>query len=80
MKELFGNVDNLNMFIHPKFKESFKFMDDKQSLELARTIYNKFEQSSRKNIVVIESGTSPLIEIMKRLKVYQNCSFTLIQI
>ena len=80
MKELFGDVDNLNMFIHPKFKEGFKFMDDKQSVNLARIIYNKFESSNIKNIVVIESGTSPLISIMKKLKEYKNCTFNLIQL
>ena len=44
MERLFGCVDNLNMFIHPKFNESFKFMDDKQSIELARKILNKFKE------------------------------------
>lgn len=80
MKELFGNVDNLNMFVHPKFNESFRFMNDKQSVNLAKLIFNKFENSSIKNIVVIESGTSPLISIMKRLKEYKNKSFNLIQL
>ena len=80
MKELFGNVDNLNMFIHPKFNEGFRFMDDKQSVNLAKILYNKFESSNIKNIVVIESGTSPLISIMKKLKEYKNCTFNLIQL
>lgn len=80
MKELFGNVDNLNMFIHPKFNESFKFMNDKQSVNLARTIFSKFEKSDIKNIVVIESGTSPLISIMKKLKEYKTCNFNMIQL
>ena len=80
MKELFGNVDNLNMFIHPKFNEGFRFMDDKQSVNLAKILYNKFESSNIKNIVVIESGTFPLISIMKKLKEYKNCTFNLIQL
>ena len=52
MKELFGKVDNLNMFIHPKFNEGFKFMNDKQSINLAKELFNKFENSKIKNIVV----------------------------
>ena len=80
MERLFGCVDNLNMFIHPKFNESFKFMDDKQSIELARKILNKFKESGYENIVVIESGTSPLIAIIKKLKEYKDCSFKITQI
>ena len=26
MEKLFGEVDNLNMFVHPKFNEKFKRM------------------------------------------------------
>ena len=51
MKELFGSVDNLNMFIHPKFNEGFRFMNDKQSVSLAKILYNKFASSNIKNIV-----------------------------
>lgn len=80
MKELFGKVDNLNMFIHPKFNEGFKFMNDKQSINLAKELFNKFENSKIKNIVVIESGTSPLIAIMKKLKEYESSTFNIIQI
>ena len=65
MNSLFGIVDNLTMFVHPKFNESFKFMDNKQSIELARKVLDKFTKSGYENIVVIESGTSPLIEIIK---------------
>ena len=80
MKELFGKVDNLNMFIHPKFNESFKFMDDKQSVILAKTIYEEFQKSNFKNIVVIESGTSPLIAIMKKLDEFRDCNFNIFQL
>ena len=80
MKEIFGDVDNLNMFVHPKFNETFKFMDEKQSVNLARIVCNKFESSSIKNIVVIESGTSPLISIMKKLKEFKKCTFNIIQL
>jgi hypothetical protein len=80
MRELFGKVDNLNMFVHPKFNESFRFMDETQSINLAKEILKRFEKSGIENIVVIESGTSPLIAIMKKLKEYQNCKFKIIQI
>lgn len=80
MKQLFGEVDNLNMFIHPKFNEKFKFMDDKQSILLANKILNKFIESGYKNIVVIESGTSPLIKIIKKLKKYKDINFNIKQI
>jgi hypothetical protein len=79
MNSLFGIVDNLTMFVHPKFNESFKFMDNKQSIELAKKVLDKFTKSGYENIVVIESGTSPLIEIIKKLKEYKNCSFTITQ-
>ena len=55
-------------------------MDDKQSIELARKILNKFKESGYENIVVIESGTSPLIAIIKKLKEYKDCSFKITQI
>ncbi len=80
MKNLFGIVDNLNMFIHPKFNGKFKFMDDKQSIYLAKKILNEFKKSGFENIVVIESGTSPLIEIIKKLKDYQDCTFKITQV
>ena len=80
MKELFGVVDNLNMFIHPNFNESFKFMDDSKSIELAKVILKKFKESGYENIVVIESGTSPLIAIIKRLKEYKECNFKIKQV
>ena len=79
MNNLFGIVDNLSMFVHPKFNEKFKFMDNKQSIELARKVLDKFIESGYQNIVVIESGTSPLIEIIKKLKDYNNCNFTITQ-
>lgn len=80
MKEIFSKVDNLSMFVHPKYNEKFGFMNSKQSVNLAKTIFNEFQKSHFKNIVVIESGTSPLIAIIKRLKEYENRQFNLIQL
>ena len=80
MDEIFGKVDNLSMFVHPKYNERFSFMDYKQSIKLAKTIFNKFQKSHFKNIVVIESGTSPLITLIKRLNEYKYRDFNLIQL
>ena len=57
MQELFGKVDNLECFTHPKFNEKFKFMNEEQSINLARKVLEEFLKSSYKQIVVIESGT-----------------------
>lgn len=80
MEKLFGEVNNLNMFIHPKFNEKFKFMNEKQSIELAKKVLSEFIKTKIKNIVVIESGTSPLIDIIKKLKEYENTSINIYQI
>lgn len=71
MKKVFGEVNNLDMFVHPKFNQKFKFMNAKQSIEIAKKVLNQLLQSGFQNIVVIESGTSPLITIMKKLKEYK---------
>ena len=80
MEELFGKVDNLNMFIHPKFNEKFKFMNGEQSVNLAKEVLKEFIKSGFKNIVVIESGTSPLISIIRKLKEYEESEIKFIQI
>ncbi len=80
MNNLFGSVDNLTMFTHPKFNEKFRFMNNKESINLAKEIFKKFNESNYENIVVIESGTSPLIEIIKKLKEYNKRNFKIIQI
>lgn len=78
MQDLFGKVDNLECFTHPKFNESFKFMDEVKSVNLAKKVLNEFLKSGYKNIVIIESGTSPLIEIIKNFK--ESRSLNLLQI
>ncbi len=80
MEKLFGEVDNLNMFIHPKFNEKFEFMNDKQSIKLANKVLREFIKTRIKNIVVIESGTSPLIAIIKKLEEYKNSRINIYQI
>lgn len=80
MENLFGKVDNLNMFIHPKYNEKFKFMNEEQSINLAKRVLEEFIKTGYKSIVVIESGTSPLISIIKNLEEYKNTKFKLIQL
>lgn len=80
MKPLFGKVNNLEGFIHPKFNREFEFMDEKQSVNLARRILDEFVKTNIKNILVIESGTSPLISIIKNLREFKNANLNLVQI
>ena len=79
MQELFGKVDNLEMFIHPKFNEKFKFMNNEESIVLAEDILDRFIKSGYEQIVVIESGTSPLISIIKCLKKYKTSNLKCIK-
>lgn len=80
MQDLFGKVDNLEMFIHPQFNEKFKFMNEIQSVKLAKDILEGFIKSGYEQIVVIESGTSPLISIIKGLEECKKSNLKLMQI
>ena len=80
MQELFGKVDNLEGFTHPKFNEKFKFMNEEQSINLAKRVLEEFLKSGYQQIVIIESGTSPLISIIKKLKEYKKSNLNLMQI
>ncbi len=64
----YKNIDNLSAFTNPDFNCKFRYMNEKESVLLAKKITEKFNQTKHKNIVVIESGTSPLIQIIKNLK------------
>lgn len=80
MKPLFGRVNNLAGFVHPKFNREFEFMNELQSVNLAKKILKEFIKTNIKNILVIESGTSPLISIIKRLPEFNSSNLNLIQI
>lgn len=73
-------MDNLSMFVHPKFNEKFKFMNSQQSIQLAKKVLEEFLKTKIKNIVVIESGTSPLIAIIKNLEEYENADINILQV
>ena len=64
----YKNLDNLSAFTNPDFNCKFRYMNEKESVLLAKKITEKFNQTKHKNIFVIESGTSPLIQIIKNLK------------
>lgn len=80
MKPLFGKVNNLAGFVHPKFNREFEFMNESQSVKLAKRILEEFIKTNIKNILVIESGTSPLISIIKKLPEYKRTDLNLLQI
>jgi len=79
MSNPYGVIDNISAFTHPVFNQKFKYMNDMESIEMAETISNKFIESGYKNVIVIESGTSPLIDIIKKLKNFQNANLNLFQ-
>ena len=65
---MFGKIDNLSAFTHPDFNMKFQYMDETQSIRMAKSILQKIKESGYKNIVVIESGTSPLVAMIKRFE------------
>jgi hypothetical protein len=54
----FKDIDNIILFVHPKFNRKFRYMDERECVKLAKKIYQEFKKSNYRNIVVIESGTS----------------------
>jgi hypothetical protein len=80
MNNPYGKIDNLSAFTHPVFNQVFRYMNDFESICMAKEILNKLIQSGYKNIIVIESGTSPLINIIQRLKQFKNSNLNLFQI
>ena len=67
LKELFGDVDNLSYFVHPKYKEHFSFLSDKKIIILAQKISKKIINSPYEKIIVIESGASPFARLCEEL-------------
>jgi len=80
MNNPYGMIDNLSAFTHPMFNQKFRYMNDIESIAMAESIFNKFARSGYKNIVIIESGTSPLINIIKRLKDFNDVKLNMFQI
>lgn len=80
MNNPYNEIDNLSAFTHPIFNQKFKYMNDYESIDMAKTILNKFIESGFKNVIVIESGTSPLIHIIKKLSTFNKNDLNLFQI
>jgi hypothetical protein len=55
-------------------------MNESESVELAKRIYEEFKKSKYKNIVIIESGTSPLLNIIEKIRDEQELNFYQIKI
>lgn len=76
----YKEIDNISSFTHPLFNEKFRYMNDIESVDLSIKILNKFINSNYDNIVIIESGTSPLLNIIKKLEKYKNSDIKFHQI
>lgn len=74
------STDNLSAFTHPDFHKKFQYMNDRQGVEMAQAILEKFAKSGYKDIVVIESGTSPVVQIIQKLKSFQANDLTFTQL
>lgn len=73
-------IDNLSAFTHPTYRQQFRYMNDKEGVALAHALLGKFVESGYQRIVVIESGTSPLIQIIRRLPEFQLSNLEFLQL
>jgi hypothetical protein len=73
-------IDNLSAFTHPIFQQKFRYMNSQEGLALAQTILDEFIKSGYQNIVVIESGTSPLVQTMKKLRAFRASGISIWQL
>lgn len=73
-------IDNLSAFTHPTYHQQFRYMNDKEGVALAHRLLDKFVESEYQHIVIIESGTSPLIQIIRRLPEFQQSNLELLQL
>lgn len=74
------SIDNLSAFTHPTYRRHFRYMNDEEGVALAHTLLSKFVKSGYERIVVIESGTSPLIQIVRRLPEFQSSGIEFLQL
>lgn len=73
-------IDNLSAFTHPTYHQQFRYMNDNEGVMLARTLLGKFAESGYRQVVVIESGTAPLIQIMRRLPEFGQSNLEFLQL
>lgn len=73
-------IDNLSAFTHPTYQQHFRYMNDREGVALTHTLLDNFKKTGYRNIVIIESGTSPMIQIMRRLPEFQDSGMDFLQI
>ncbi|HSX17001.1 MAG TPA: hypothetical protein VLH86_02770 [Patescibacteria group bacterium] len=73
-------LDNLSAFTHPDFGQQFRYMDDREGVALAQRTLDEFAASGYESIVAIESGTSPLMQIMGKLRAFGESGLSLTQL
>lgn len=78
--QCFKHLDNLSGYTNPDFGCGFAYMTPSQSVSLAKSVLSKFVQSGYQNIIVIESGTAPLIEIIKKLPAFKKTNLNIVQL
>ncbi len=59
LNQIYGEIDNINSFIHPEYNEKFSFITNKKLNFLAQKISKKIVKSEYNQVLVIESGASP---------------------
>lgn len=67
IEEIYGEVNKLGNFFDPNTKNTFKYLNDDDLIELANNILNRIHKSKYRTIIVSESGTAPLIDICKEI-------------
>lgn len=65
--KLYGDVDNLGCFVHPKYNRSFHFLSDNAVVELGARTVDEIAKTGYKQIVVSETGATPFAYICKRI-------------
>jgi hypothetical protein len=67
LERLYGDVNNLQGLIHPKFNEKFKFISKEKLIELSGKLVKAIKKSGVKYVVVSETGASPLAFICRKI-------------
>ncbi len=73
-------MDNLSAFTHPEFGQKFRYMDDEEGVALAQLVLGEFANSGYEPVVAVESGTAPLMQIMRKLRAYGESGISLTQL
>lgn len=63
VERLFGEVDNLECFVHPEFRRAFRLASDERLFTYAETIAQKIRESQCGLVVVAETGAVPFAKL-----------------